>query len=472
VFKVKIYNPRTSNDLWKLYAVIAGLSVFALCFLMPPFQVNDEFQHFFRSYQVSRGIGIGRVHGQVAGGYLPASLPALVIDFLGSLNLYMVHPVVAEPMAHTFSFLSVPLDSSKKVFVDFSGAAVYAPTGYLPQAFGILVARSLGAGALGCFFACRLANGIVAVVATSCALRITPFGRYAFFVIGLMPTVLYVDASVSQDADMIVAMLLFIALCLRAYERKQWSFDDAAVATVMGITFSIAKFAYIPILALALAPCFAYDASHTRRARVMIPASIIAIGIICSIIWLVISHPLMVWHGNGHNAMRQLVFVLENPGRFAAAVIWSIAGDGIFYLRSATSMFVGWPPEIALPKESFLLILLSFLALPLACGDSGPHLDQRSRLLVLSIVPICIFSPFLLIYISFDPVGLFWMGGVQGRYFIPSLLLFALFLTTIKIDNMRPETVGASRIVIVTISILNSMVLIATICQRYQLILT
>jgi uncharacterized membrane protein len=465
-------NPiRLSDHLWWLYAAVAGVSVLVLCFLMPPFQVNDEFQHFFRSYQISEGIIVGQTQGHTAGGDLPASLPALVMDFLGSLNLFMVHPVVAEPVARTFGFLSVPLNPGKTVFVDFSFTAFYAPTGYLPQTLGIFLARSAGSGPLGCLFAGRVADGMAAVVVTGCALRVAPFGRYALFTVGLLPTVLSLDASVSQDASVVASLLMFTALCLRAYDRKHWSLGGGAVAASMGIIFAASKLAYAPLLLLALAPCFVADKPHRLRAAQRMSALVIAPGILCTLLWLAVSHKLAVWHENGNYIGKQIAFILGHPVYFSLVLTVDIISEGLFYLRSSTSMMVGWPPEIALPLPSFLLIIATLAALAPASAYQDQPLGRPYRCLILWLIPICGLAVLTLIYLAYEPVGWPAIDQAQGRHFIPLTILLALFLATAGTKPARREVASAARCLIVAVPLLNAGVLIAVICERYHLAL-
>ena len=74
------------------FCLIGGLNALVLVVLTPPFQVHDEFQHFFRSYQLSEGHVWATVNGNVAGGYLPSSLPAFVERTWGTLGLWITPP--------------------------------------------------------------------------------------------------------------------------------------------------------------------------------------------------------------------------------------------------------------------------------------------------------------------------------------------------------------------------------------------
>ncbi len=454
-----------AGQLWKIYAVIGGASVLALCFLMPPFQVNDEFQHFFRSYQVSEGIGIGRAVGHVAGGFLPASLSTLVLGIVGSLQLYMVHPVVAEPLAATLKFLDLPLAAGSREFTDFSATVLYPPTGYLPQAAGICLARVLGLGPLGCFFAGRIANGMVAVAVTSFAIRIAPQGRFAFFLIGLLPTVLYLDASLSQDADIVASILLFLALCLQAHQRRQWATGAFLLATGSAIVFASSKFAFTPILLLAFAPCFA--GARVRGPEWGRAAGIIALAMLCAIGWVVISHPLMVWNAWGNDATRQLHFIITHPLGFCLVLLDCLSKFWLLYIRSATSMFVGWYPELELPPAMFFLIIGGFFVLPLTGEPAGRPLRAGLRYLILALVPVIIFAVLSLIYLCYEPVG-GSIDAVQGRHLIPVLPLLALFLATMEVATSRRVVLGV-RLGLVGLGLLNAGSMIVMVCISYSL---
>jgi hypothetical protein len=210
------------------YCIIGMLSVLALTFLTPPFQVPDEPQHFFRAYQISEfslrsGGAPGRAAGQGvgAGATLPASLPELVEHFMGSRAVLAPRPVRPTKLRATWA-AAVPLDPGRRVFVDFSNTAFYTPLPYLPQAIAIAIGRWAGLGPLGLLYAARLLNGLIAVGITAVSLRLLPFGRLAACVAALLPMVHYEFASAAPDAALIASSFLFTALSLRAAGFGSW----------------------------------------------------------------------------------------------------------------------------------------------------------------------------------------------------------------------------------------------------------
>jgi uncharacterized membrane protein len=459
---------KAPENLWKIYLCIATVTVFALCILMPPFEVNDEFQHFFRSYQVSDGILIGRARGGVAGGYLPASLSQLVLDIVGSLQLYKLHPVIARPIGQTLSYLSIPLNASSREFTDFSATVLYSPLGYLPQAFGIWIARLCGAGPLGCFYAARFLNGAFAILITAYALRIAPFARYALFCVALLPTVLSLDGSVSQDATIISSIVLFLALCLRSYERRYWSRFDTILAVMAGLIFSISKLAYAPILFLAFAPIIIKNQDFLKQ-RLILPWLILILCMTASLAWIAVSHPLMVWHQYHNYPDRQLVFVVTHPTYFFDVIFSDLKTFWLLYLGSATTMFVGWPPEIVLPLYCFVFMLFDFLILPLA-EDRGDNIStQKLIYFTLSLILICVFGVLFLLYLSYEPVGGTKIEQAQGRHFIPVFPLALIALSIFPAPKLSGKVFEFARLAILATLVLTSVVLVQTIVQDYRL---
>ncbi len=414
----------SGQRLWIFYLFIAVPAGLLLCFIMPPLQVNDEIQHFFRAYQVSCLVGLGRAQGGVAGGDIPVSLTLLVKGLVGSLAIYKVPAVEPQRLAATLGWLSLKLAPKQTVFADFSATVLYAPISYLPQASGIALARLAGGGALACFYAARLANLAAALAMTAAALRLAPFGRYALLLMALLPTVLYLDASISQDAGMFSAMLLFVALCLRAYRNGAWSARGALLAALAGIILTMSKAAYGPVLLLALAPCFS-----GRRAGYGTPALIILAGLLSCVAWLAVSHGLMVWHGEGNDSARQMAFVLHHKLYTAWFVTRWLLWGGPFLLQAAIGMFGGWPPEISLPGWEIDFLFLGFLALPFTCDM--PRLAPGYRLMMAGLLPVTIYTLIALLYLVYEPVGWPRVDMLQGRHLIPALLLLTLNLAAV-----------------------------------------
>src|SRR4051794_40885305 len=105
------------SSLVRFYGIVGGISLLMLVFLIPPFQVPDEPQHFFRSYQLSTLELWSRVQDGAAGADLPASLPELVDHFM--VNGLHEHVLPMRTLVETLGSLRRPLDARQTAFVPF-----------------------------------------------------------------------------------------------------------------------------------------------------------------------------------------------------------------------------------------------------------------------------------------------------------------------------------------------------------------
>ena len=93
-----------------------------------------------------------------------------------------------------------------------SGPDLIVP--YLPQVFGLLLGKLFSSSPVILMYFGRLMNLILSLLIIFLAIRITPIGKWTFFLLALMPKTLYMMASLSYDALVISTSFLLIALFL------------------------------------------------------------------------------------------------------------------------------------------------------------------------------------------------------------------------------------------------------------------
>ncbi|MEJ1937713.1 DUF2142 domain-containing protein, partial [Nostoc sp. NIES-2111] len=231
------------------YVTVGGLCMLAMCLLTPPFQVPDEPQHFYRSYQLSRleirpEVGDGR-----AGGSLPDSLPALVEQQLGTLEHHQLERRIPQrPLSETLAALDTPLAASQQRFVEFTGAALYAPSGYVPQALAMAAGRAAGFGPLGLLYAGRCANALATLALTAWALSLLSTGRLFAMVVAMLPMTQFMTASLSPDA-LTIAGGFVVAGCLQRFvDTGRWQSAQQIVWLGAGPLLCGVKAVYLPVL--------------------------------------------------------------------------------------------------------------------------------------------------------------------------------------------------------------------------------
>ena len=200
------------------FCLVALLFGSLFVFIVPPFQVADEFNHFYRAWQVSDGIFVGvRTADNRLGGDLPVAVAKITQPFR-SLPFHFDNQIKSNTI---FYNLSVPLDENNRQFVDFANTAIYAPTAYLPQAVAISIGKFLKLGPLSIFYFSRFLTLLFWLSMVYASLKILPMHRNLFVGLALLPSSLFINASASGDVVTNACSFLFIALCVKMMVEKK-----------------------------------------------------------------------------------------------------------------------------------------------------------------------------------------------------------------------------------------------------------
>ena len=178
----------------------------------PPFQVPDEPNHFYRAYQVSDGQIVSQRTSTSVGGQLPQSLSQVTGPVMGNVPFNPDVKQNLDAWAHAFDIPLLPRD---RVEVEFPNTALTGPIAYLPQALGIELGRLVGVSTLMLFYWGRIANLLLCVALTVCAIRWLAVRRWTCVLLSLLPMTLFVRSSVSSDGPTLALTMLALAICLQ-----------------------------------------------------------------------------------------------------------------------------------------------------------------------------------------------------------------------------------------------------------------
>ncbi|MDZ7880747.1 MAG: DUF2142 domain-containing protein [Saprospiraceae bacterium] len=236
----------------RYFVVLALLfGSFFVC-IVPPFQVADEFNHFYRAWQVSDGILLGvRTADNRLGGDLPVSV-AKITQVFRSLPFQPNNRIKSNIIFHN---LSVPLEADKQIFVDFSNTAIYAPMAYAPQVVAISIGKFLKMPPLSIFYFARFLTLLFWLSMVYAALRLMPIKRTLFSALALLPSSLFINASASGDVLTNACSFFVIALFVKMITEKK-RLPQNILLTRLGLIFfisgiiSLNKLAYFPLVFL------------------------------------------------------------------------------------------------------------------------------------------------------------------------------------------------------------------------------
>lgn len=455
----------------RIYTWLGGVSLLFLVFLVPPFQVPDEPQHFFRSYQLSKLEVWSRVQDGTSGSELPASLPELVEHFMGSTELHTKRVIPSQRLIDTFAELQRPLDPGRTVFLDISGIQSYAPLPYIPQALAIAAGRAFDVGPLGLLYMGRLANAFVAALITGIAISLFPVGRTFALLVALLPMTQFMTASVSPDALIIASALLFTAVLARFLTDGRWPMRCQLTGFVSGLVMCIVKPVYLPLLFAGLGGLFGGGrfANGAVRRIILSQLAAAAVTILLIALWrwsVPADGPSGPPVREGVNAAGQLAFLAQDPlralGIFARSLYWNAE-----YLAQSMIGFLGWV-NLPLPTWVYVVVALAFPAS--ACAE--PRAVRFSLVVAawLLLVTFAVVPPIeLALYLSWNPVGAPAAGGVQGRYFIPALPMLGVAIAATIGQRVPLNISGHAYLCVVVILVGVTTAMHVAIIQGYQL---
>lgn len=434
-------------------AVCIFLCGLLFVFANPPLQTPDESEHYLRTYAIS----MGRFDFDAERGY-PEDVSAFMNSFPGAwVNGHTSAGLGTDPITgadqpyNTAGYalkqygdegkIESILQSFEAYFDRADTTPVYEPISFLilpflPGALGMALARLLGFGALGCLYGGRIVNLLAYTALCGLALRMARRCRPALLCLMLLPMSLFMGASLSYDATLLGCYYLMLALLTR----QEWDTRTAAVYAAACVYANVAK-PYLNLL-WALLPLLVTRVEWRVRGR----RRWWVLGMLAGALAVT---ALVEWYGTtfrfhydfgrqGGAAVsggQQLAFILRNPLRYIA-VLWGTLYENDFFLGQL-GLF-GWK-DLSIPFLSLTGPLMMLLA-ALLCAAPRQGLGRRRMGGLGVFAAVYAVGAMTAMYITYTPVGMVRIVGLQTRYFLPVWLILVLGAAALLRRAVLPKT--------------------------------
>jgi uncharacterized membrane protein len=413
----------------------AGPAAFLICMIcaglvllraVPPFAGFDEAYHWYRALQISEG-----------GWFAPQLGPndwGGAIDLPGIKFAYWFAAKIAkgEPIdrADAQAYAAVLAGEAPGTYaIGFPSSAAFAPTAYVPTALAVYLARDLGAGPLGQNAAGRLAQLLVYAALVWATVRLLPRGRLVVLAILTMPTCLHLATSFSADPVNLALPALFVAYCLaiRADPARTVCPGRAAALIGLAVLLGTLKLTYCPaVLFLILIPRARFRRGAARWPVVGLAAGACIVTALAWTAWYTFI-PGPYWHAGG-DPQAALSYIEAHPLATVSGLFFTIYDHLGALWQDASVRFGGHPAPYHFwaPAPFGWCELAALAALAVCSGDAGRDRAVAGFAgLVAALIVGLILVSFRLAYGAPDVSS---VTGIQGRYFIPAVLLAALAL--------------------------------------------
>jgi len=425
-----------------------GLSI---TFVTPPLRGPDEIAHFLRIYSYARGelLPVAEIDGR-KGIFVERQLHNQLHFFKTAGEWFAA---ARDEGVRYEQIMALYRDFGNKVhdeadhaaaFMPFAGTEGYNPVAYIPYIVAGAIGRPLGLEFPDMLLLMRLFGLIAFTAAAAYAIAVTPVLKWAFVLIALLPVSIYNRSVLSADGAALCSALVITALCLSAVLKSA-----AAPVWQRSLWMTLCALSKQPQIVFVLLELMVYPLKELRRCWSRV-AIVVLPCLILSPLWVVaVSAEIAAWrlqleehHPPEHfDPLWKLLYMWEHPGHFPLAVWRALSGWGDRLWQELIGI-LGWQ-DILLPPWTYLVLTILLMLAPL----QKLQLDGATRARVAVVTGLTVLGYFAVVYLIFfltyTPLDIDHVRGVQGRYFVVALPVAAIFVAAV-INLKLPDGISAA----------------------------
>lgn len=422
IISKKLYKKVSMHVAYIILALILG-GIYI--FVVPLFAQSDEPAHFYRTYQVAKGEIISPVTEMGYTTEIPQSFVDMVqLNSETKRREYKKYYDVKEMM-------QIELEPEKTTIINTVGT--YHGTSYFPQALGIKIGMIFNLRPYLTAMLGRLTGLVITVLLLGWGIKKLPNHKLFATIVLLSPVAISYAASFSADNIVLVSTFLMLSYVMYyRHSKEKIKKIDYVIFAILTFIIAISKMAYLPVIGLLLLipkECF----NNTKR-KWAFSAIFIILGII-SAIWWMKSANISVDVGEATDTN---TWIYTNPIGYLFVLVRTTIDSCFDY---ATNMFAGHflchnqvSPYTIIPLAYIIITIIALLADENKEKTTFLQKFIPAGIIVLSYVLV---STAMYVYNTSFKNGV--IIGVQGRYFVPLLLLAILFINKKRINIEEHE---------------------------------
>jgi uncharacterized membrane protein len=397
----------------KMFIALALIFGLIMTFFNPPFNVNDENWHFYKSYDVSQG------H------LIPESILSSAQETIGTP--YWPEGPIYFNADKIIYCLNQPFNFKQTSKLDISNIAIYPPTPYLASAFILFLGRLFNSSPLFLMYMGRLINLLIYIIIVYFAIKIIPIQKYVLLLVALMPRTILAASSLSADSFNIAISLLTISFILNLVLIKPKIIKkDLFISISLILVLSLSKQIYALISLLFLIIPKEKFKNPIRKTISFL--TIIIPSLVTLITWNSLFKNLYGTRIALSSQQDNLILFLQDPSNFLFLLMKTLTSLKMLDFYMGTLILAGGSQTINFLFYSYITILVIVAVI----ATSKYKLSFKTKFVPLSIFLTIFLIVFFFEFITFTYPNSKFIEGVQGRYFIPVLPLFFLISITIN----------------------------------------
>lgn len=408
------------------FLVMAIVTGIAFAVINPMLQECDGLDHFVRAMDVS--------YGNVFGSFVNLthnSNEIIVPVNFKELNYHLVEPYTGSGAIYAehlkSSFFS---DITETSWYQYTVTSVY----YWPQGLGIWLGRIFDGSMYTCILLSRLCNLLCYTGITFAAIRIMPVYKNLLAVIATLPMTIHQAASDSPDALLNAFCFLFIALCFYYAYSSEKTLNWKHMLPLGGLLAVIFMCKYVYVCIGILAFIIPQDRFMSKKKYwVAFSVALIPMFFICGNMLLTMFGTLGKTQAE-QGGLTQFQYILQHPMQPVKALIYTLAHYTRYHIQWLSCLgSMNYELDLLIPLMPCFVTAVGCLDVPKNKAITGSQ-----RILTLIGALAVIIGVCMAMYIgdgNINPVGAEVILGIQGRYYIPIILLPFVSFGSKKIIN-------------------------------------
>lgn len=333
---------------------------------------------------------------------------------------------------------------------------------YIVPSLGFIIGKIFSLSIMASYVLARMFNFILFLVGGYYIINKTPIAKLFLLVYLLSPMMLQQSISLSADAMVNLVALVSIAHMLYiCYTKDRISYFDILFLGTLFIITALGKYVYLPVFGLIFLSFDKLKAMNFKK-WIMV-ASLILIAVIAYYLFNYVFISSSTNEAvntyiieNNVNPSLQIQHIISHPIAFIRTLYQTFINYGYFYLSSVVIAPLSW---LSIPIDGILIYFYFFLiAVSILVDKSKVKFNKINIVWILFLVGLMTIGVLYALYISWSPVGGPLVLGVQGRYFIPVLILvLLLFVGEKKLYLKRPNLMIISGLILVHVLTLSTV---------------
>lgn len=407
---------------WKIEKIFLILAIpIGLLYMlaMPIGRVPDEDAHFARIYEIATGHLVSDTddHG------MPGTLEDSNINIIKNMSKSTIH------YSELPTYASFYADSGEQVFINTSSYN-YNIINYFPQVAGMWLGNTLHLPLLISCYIARLFNLIVCTMIIYFSIKYIPFLKKGLMFIAFLPITMQEICSLSADGMSIVTAIALISFVLYSiYSLKnQFTKKHFVAMSLLCIVLCLCKIIYAPICLLLFAIPKERFGNIKRKLF-----TIFGLGIFCAALmigWLIMAPSLV----SVSDSSLQTASIIQHPIRYLGIIINSMLTNSGIYISGIFGGYLEWFNV----DLSFLYVICTYTVFIIICSEARREwfISKTFRNISIFICTTVVLAAFTIMYTQWTKNGEVIIDGVQGRYFLPIILLVPILcLSTKKLNS-------------------------------------